>query len=75
MAGFKAYILDTYDELTNKVTWPSYSELQSSAIVVLVASVIIALLIWIMDYVFGVNAGDEVFWRGFLGVYYKIFAG
>ena len=72
MAGFKAYILDTYDELANKVTWPTYIELQSSAIVVLVASVIIALLIWVMDYVFGVNAGDDVFWKGILGVYYDI---
>lgn len=73
MAGFKAYILDTYDELANKVTWPSYSDLQSSAIVVLIASVIIALLIWAMDYVFGVNPGDDVLWNGVLGMFYDIF--
>ncbi len=35
--------------MTQKVTWPTWSELQSSAIVVLVASIIIALVIFAMD--------------------------
>lgn len=39
----------SYDELVNKVTWPTWSELVNSAIVVLTASAIIALLIFIMD--------------------------
>jgi preprotein translocase subunit SecE len=33
----------------NKVTWPTWSNLQSSTIVVLIASVILALIIFVMD--------------------------
>ena len=43
------YIMDSFNELTYKVTWPSWIELQSSSIVVAVATVIIALIIFIMD--------------------------
>ena len=35
-----------------KVSWPSWSELQGSAVVVMVASLLIALLIFAMDMVF-----------------------
>ena len=42
----------SYDELINKVSWPSWSELQSSSIVVAIASLIIALIIYLMDRVF-----------------------
>ena len=51
MAKFKllAYIEDSYDELVHKVSWPSWSELQSSAIVVSIASLIIALVVYLMD--------------------------
>ncbi len=45
----KEYILEAYDELIHKVTWPSWKELQSSALVVMVASFIIALVIFVMD--------------------------
>lgn len=73
MANIKAYMKDTVDELVNKVTWPSYAELQSSAIVVLIASVIIALLIWLMDYAFGVNSAEDAWWKGVLGLFYSTF--
>lgn len=43
---------DSYIELSKKVTWPSWAQLQSSAIVVMVASVIFALVIFCMDLVF-----------------------
>lgn len=43
------YIQDSYDELVNKVSWPSWSELQNSAIVVSIASLIIAMVIYLMD--------------------------
>jgi len=39
----------TADELINKMTWPTWEELQSSAIVTLVASALIALLIFGID--------------------------
>ncbi len=45
----KIYIEEAYDELVNKVTWPSWKELQSSALVVMVASFIISLVIFVMD--------------------------
>ena len=49
MSKFKAYINETSNELFHKVSWPSWSELQSSAIVVAIASIIIALIVWLMD--------------------------
>jgi preprotein translocase subunit SecE len=47
-----SYIEESYKELVNKVTWPTWKELQSSAIVVMVASFIIALLIFAIDITF-----------------------
>ena len=52
MANKGTYIKESYDELMNKVSWPSWSELQSSSIVVAIATVIIALIIYIMDKTF-----------------------
>ena len=43
------YIKESYIELTQKVTWPTWRELQSSAVLVLVAAFIIALIILAMD--------------------------
>jgi len=51
MAAVTEYIKESYIELTQKVTWPTWRELQSSAIVVLIAAVIIAMLIFGMDQV------------------------
>jgi preprotein translocase subunit SecE len=53
MAGVSEYIKESYIELTQKVTWPTWKELQSSAILVLIAAVIIALLIFGMDQAIG----------------------
>ena len=53
MAGVSEYIKESYIELTQKVTWPTWKELQSSAILVLVAAIIIALLIFGMDQAIG----------------------
>ena len=46
------YIKDSFDELLHKVTWPTWDELQNSAVVVAIASLIIALIIFVMDQVF-----------------------
>jgi preprotein translocase subunit SecE len=46
------YLHDTYNELVHKVSWPSWADLQSSAIVVLVASLIIALVVFVMYFSF-----------------------
>jgi len=45
----KNYLVETVDELQNKVSWPTWAELQSSSLVVLIASFMIALLIFGMD--------------------------
>jgi preprotein translocase subunit SecE len=46
------YFNESYNELINKVSWPTWSELRNSAIVVMVASFIIALIIFFMDSLF-----------------------
>jgi preprotein translocase subunit SecE len=43
------YAKESYNELLQKVSWPTWSELQSSAIVVSIASLIIALVVYLMD--------------------------
>ncbi|HHB78342.1 MAG TPA: preprotein translocase subunit SecE [Saprospiraceae bacterium] len=40
---------ESYLELTQKVTWPSWSSLQASTIVVLVATVILTTFVFFMD--------------------------
>ncbi|HTE01163.1 MAG TPA: preprotein translocase subunit SecE [Mucilaginibacter sp.] len=49
MAAVTEYIKESYIELTQKVTWPTWRELQSSAMLVLIAAIIIAMLIFGMD--------------------------
>ena len=49
MESLKLYIKESYNELLNKVTWPSWSSLQSSTIVVVIASLILSLVIFLMD--------------------------
>jgi len=71
MASIKTYITESYNELIHKVSWPSWAELQSSAVLVFVSSLIIALLVFLMDYVFGVNPGEDTFWKGILGFMYQ----
>jgi preprotein translocase subunit SecE len=49
MDKISLYIKESYDELINKVSWPEWANLQSSTIVVIVASLLIALIIFVMD--------------------------
>jgi len=49
MAKVSEYIKESYIELTQKVTWPTWRELQNSAVLVLVAALIIAMIILVMD--------------------------
>ncbi len=51
MERLQLYIRESYNELINKVTWPTWASLQSSTILVLVASLIHALIIFGMDVV------------------------
>ncbi len=47
--GIVKYSKESYDELVNKVSWPTWNELQNSAIVVSIASLIIAMVVFLMD--------------------------
>ncbi|HEY0977895.1 MAG TPA: preprotein translocase subunit SecE [Flavobacteriales bacterium] len=72
MASLRTYFAESYNELVNKVSWPTWKELQSSAILVLVAALVFSLIIFVMDFVFGVqNMGNNAFWKGILGFIYK----
>ena len=48
----KDYIKSSFDELINNVKWPTRSELTSSAVVVLIASLLLALVVFAMDQAF-----------------------
>ena len=63
MSKIVDYIKESYDELVNKVSWPTWAELQSSAIVVSIASLIIALVVFLMDIAF--KNGLEQFYKLF----------
>ena len=52
MSKMSAYIKESYVELTEKVSWPSREDLQSSVIVVMIATVIIGFVIFAMDFGF-----------------------
>jgi preprotein translocase subunit SecE len=54
MSKLTNYFAETRNELVNKVSWPTWPELQSSAIVVMISSVIIALVVFGMDFIFEV---------------------
>ncbi len=52
MKKIVAYIKDAYNELVYKVSWPSRQELAGSTLIVMVASLIIALLVFGVDSLF-----------------------
>ncbi|MBP5455326.1 MAG: preprotein translocase subunit SecE [Paludibacteraceae bacterium] len=52
IAKAKDYLVSSFDELINNVTWPNRTELTSSAVVVLIASLLLALVVFLMDYAF-----------------------
>ncbi|OYT17269.1 MAG: preprotein translocase subunit SecE [Bacteroidetes bacterium 4572_77] len=47
--GLVKYAQESYNELVHKVSWPTWNELQNSAIVVSIASLIIAFTVFLMD--------------------------
>ena len=49
MERLRAYFKESYDELVHHVTWPTLANLQGTTMVVIVASALIALIIFIMD--------------------------
>ena len=65
MDKIKLYINESYDELKNQVTWPTWGDLQESTVIVMVASLLIAFVIYIIDI-----ASSTA-----LGFFYQIFQG
>jgi preprotein translocase subunit SecE len=65
MNKLREYLKLSTDELVNKVTWPTWADLQESTIIVMVASLLIAFVIYIIDIVSS----------GALGFFYQIFQG
>jgi preprotein translocase subunit SecE len=64
MAKLKVVLQESYEELTEKVSWPTWAQLQSSSMLVAVASVIIALIVYVMDQSFS----------NLLSMFYSLFA-
>jgi preprotein translocase subunit SecE len=60
MESIKTYIEGAYQELMHKVTWPTWSELQSSGVIVLVASGVIGI---VFSYGFASNTTTNVIYK------------
>ncbi len=43
------YFKESYRELLEKVTWPTWAQLQQSTMIVIVATLVITALVWVMD--------------------------
>jgi preprotein translocase subunit SecE len=43
------YVKDSYNELVHKVSWPTAKDLTNSSVIVLIASLVLALVVWLMD--------------------------
>ena len=72
MSQITNYIKESYSELVTKVTWPTWKELQESSVLVFVASLLIAGVVFVMDWAFGVNTSDSI-WKGVVGTIYDLF--
>ena len=72
MSKIKEYTGETVTEMVHRVTWPRWKELQSNTIIVVFASVLISLIIFIMDFVFAEghvgSVGEGTGIRGFAGI-------
>ncbi|HMT53312.1 MAG: preprotein translocase subunit SecE [Saprospiraceae bacterium] len=51
MENIRLYLRESYDELINHVTWPTWPELFSSARLVIVSTIIISLIIFLFDFI------------------------
>ena len=46
------YFKESFTELTKKTTWPTWEKLQSSALLVLVTTVLLAVMLFVIDFAF-----------------------
>jgi preprotein translocase subunit SecE len=47
-----SYLKESFEEVVHKVSWPAYNELQQSSVLVIVASVLFAIVVFAIDYSF-----------------------
>ena len=52
MAGIAQYVKESFEELKNNVSWPTWTEGQSLTVLVAVFSIVFSLAIWGVDTVF-----------------------
>lgn len=64
MSKISNYIKESYQELLENVTWPTWNQLQQSTAIVLVATVLITAMVMLMDFTSS----------NFLKLIYKLFA-
>ncbi|MDX2045533.1 MAG: preprotein translocase subunit SecE [Chitinophagaceae bacterium] len=50
MNKIQTYFRDSYKELLEKVSWPTWQQLQQSTMIVLVATLVITGIVWVMDF-------------------------
>ena len=53
MNKITTYFKESYKELAEKVTWPTWTQLQQSTMIVLAATLVITALVWVMDFAAG----------------------
>lgn len=63
MEKVTTFLKHSWEEVQHNVTWPKYSDLQASSSLVLVASLIFAILVGLIDYVF--ENGLNLFYQSF----------
>ena len=51
MNDFILYVKESYNELVHNVTWPTWPELLANARLVIIASIIFALVVFILDFI------------------------
>lgn len=44
------YFSESWKEMVEKVTWPTWSQLQQSTVIVLGATLVITAMVWVMDF-------------------------
>jgi preprotein translocase subunit SecE len=65
MNKISTYFTESYKELVEKVTWPTWKELQQSTVIVLVATLLVTLVVFVMDAIS----------KGILNLVYSVFKG
>jgi len=73
MAGIKTYLEESYHELLQKVTWPTWAELQESTVLVFITTLILTVAVFLMDFIFGVSGDSTSMWKGLVGFLYALF--